>query len=380
MPAAFHRTFASLRDHRERSPIIALVVAIAMLGGWLAWGFAAEVSVFRSSRRARVEVTPAPTQLAAATTGRVTVSHLQVGARVARGDVLVALEATPERIAADRARARSATLEPEVASIDRELAVEEEAGLQASVAEEQAERQLVARMRSTDAELAFAEQEFTRERQLAGTGATPKEALDRVSSQVRKQREDLQSVRHESESLVATNREHAERRRARKEQLERQRAELASELAAARAEADRLAFELERRTIRAPVAGILGEVGTLRPGEVVREGDVIATIVPEGSLHVVAEYDAAAYGRLSAGQHARLRVAGFPSTRYGVVHARVERVASEVRDGTIRVELALATDSPQIPIRHGMTGTVDIEVDRASPITLLLRAIGDGVE
>jgi len=379
MAATFQRTFAALRDDRGRSPIVAIVVAVALLGGWLVWGALAEVSVYRSSQRARVEVTPAPTRLAAPAGGRVTVARLEVGARVAAGDVLLELDATPERIAAERARARCATLAPELASIERELGAEDEAGLHAGVAEREAERQLVARQRAADAELAFAQQQLARERALAGTGASPKEALDRATAEVRKQRAQLASVRHESESLEAANREHSGLRGARREQLERQRAELASELSAARADADRLAFELERRTIRAPIAGVLGDTAALRPGAVVREGDAIATIVPAGGLHVVAEYDAAAFGRLAPGQRARLRVAGFPSTRYGAVAARVARVASEVRDGTIRVELEIA-EAPQIAIRHGMTGTVDVEVDRACPLALLLRAIGDGLE
>ena len=380
MPASFQRTFAALRDDRGRSPLVAIAVAVALLGGWLAWGALAEVSVYRSSQRARVEVTPAPTRLAAPAGGRVTLARVEVGARVAPGDVLVEFEATPERIAAERARARCATLEPELASLERELAAEDEAGLHAGVAEREAERQLVARLRAADAELAFAEQQLAREKALAGSGVSPKEALERAVAQMRKQRAELASTRHESESLLATNREHAGGRHARKEQLERQRAELASDLAAARGEAERLAFELGRRTVRAPIAGVLGDAAALRPGAVVREGDLIATIVPQGNLHVVAEYDAAAFGRLAPGQRARLRVAGFPATRYGTLAARVARVASEVRDGTIRVELELAASSSEIPIRHGMTGTIDIEVDRACPLALLLRAIGDGLE
>jgi membrane fusion protein (multidrug efflux system) len=52
-------------------------------------------------------------------------------------------------------------------------------------------------------------------------------------------------------------------------------------------------------------------------------------------------------------------------------------VAHERRDGQIRVELGLASDLAfPIPLQHGMPGTVEVEVERVAPATLLLRSIG----
>jgi hypothetical protein len=67
----------------------------------------------------------------------------------------------------------------------------------------------------------------------------------------------------------------------------------------------------------------------------------------------------AALGRIQPGQPARLRLEGFPWTQYGAVSATVASVASEVRDGWVRVELA-----------------VRAEVDHVSPATLVLRTAG----
>ena len=85
----------------------------------------------------------------------------------------------------------------------------------------------------------------------------------------------------------------------------------------------------------------------------------------------------AALGRIQPGQPARLRLEGFPWTQYGAVSATVASVASEVRDGWVRVELAVHPDAaPPIPLQHGLPGTIEVEVDHISPATLVLRTAG----
>ena len=85
----------------------------------------------------------------------------------------------------------------------------------------------------------------------------------------------------------------------------------------------------------------------------------------------------AALGRIQPGQPARLRLEGFPWTQYGAVSATVASVASEVRDGWVRVELAVRPDAaPPIPLQHALPGTVEVEVDHVSPATLVLRTAG----
>lgn len=380
MAAPFPRTLAALRADRGRGTLAAYGCALLLLGSWLVWSLAADVAVYRSSVRARVEVSPAPTRVAAPVGGRVVAAQLVVGARVAAGDVLVELDTSAETIAATRARARVTALEPQLESVARELAAEDDARTHGGAAELDAEREVLARQRAAEVELSYGEQELARERELVQSGASTPAQRERAEAAVARQRAALESTRHEAEALGASHRERGDSRRARREQLDREQQELASDLGAARAEAERLALEVERHIIRAPVAGTLGDVAALRPGAVVQAGDVVATVVPEGRLQVVADYGAVALGRLAVGQRARLRLDGFPWTRYGTLAARVARVGSELRDGTIRVELELTEARASLPIQHGMTGTVDVEVERASPAALVLRAIGEGLD
>jgi len=144
------------------------------------------------------------------------------------------------------------------------------------------------------------------------------------------------------------------------------------------AESVRLGYEIERRRIRAPVDGRVGEAAMLRVGAVVPEGDRLGSIVPAGHLLVVAQYPAqAAFGRIRAGEPATLRLDGFPWAEFGTVSARVERVAQEVRDGKVRVELVLAEKSSfRGTLQHGMPGTLEVTVERVSPLGLILRTAG----
>ena len=96
-----------------------------------------------------------------------------------------------------------------------------------------------------------------------------------------------------------------------------------------------------------------------------------------GKLEAVATLGAATLGRVQPGQAARLRLDGFPWTRYGTVPATVRRVTVQEGEDTVRVELALhPRPDSAIPLQAGMPGRVEIEVGRVSPATLLLRAVG----
>jgi hypothetical protein len=103
--------------------------------------------------------------------------------------------------------------------------------------------------------------------------------------------------------------------------------------------------------------------------------------VPTGDLRIVASFEPAdALGRIQPGQPARLRLDGFPWTEYGSIGATVTHVGSEVRDGRIRVELAVNPHAAnRVPMQHGLPGTVQVVVERISPASLVLRVVGRGL-
>ena len=63
-----------------------------------------------------------------------------------------------------------------------------------------------------------------------------------------------------------------------------------------------------------------------------------------------------------------------------MLDAVVKQVASEPHDGTARVELVIRhASASRIPVQHGLPSSVDIEVERVSPWTLLVRSAGSVV-
>ena len=100
-------------------------------------------------------------------------------------------------------------------------------------------------------------------------------------------------------------------------------------------------------------------------------------IIP-GMLKIMTDFlPPAALGRIQPGQPARLRLKGFPWTQYGAVAATVTSVASEVRNGWVRVERAVRSDAASpIPLQHGLPGAIEVKVDHVSPATLVLRTAG----
>jgi multidrug resistance efflux pump len=378
MATSFVNTMRALRGERSRGAMIA-GVAIGVLGlGWIVWMTVAQVPVYRTSVRAHLEVLPAPSRVAVPRGGRVTTARLVVGATVAAGEVLIEVDAEAERLALARAQGQLAALAPELPSLERELAAETDAMLAEGTAGRSSVREQIAKQRAADTELAAAEHELARLIGLQQSGAVAAGDVDAARAELAEKRAARDALGHAADTLVAAEDARAAGRRARTAELERQRAVLEGNVAAARAEVARLELAIEQRTVRAPVAGVLGAVAELSPGAVVADGQEIATVVPDGdALQIVADYGPTAIGRLAPGQAAQLRLDGFPWTRFGTVGARVMRVASEVRDGVIRVELAIDRGPPGIPLTHGMTGMVDVEVERVNPASLVVRSLVD---
>lgn len=162
------------------------------------------------------------------------------------------------------------------------------------------------------------------------------------------------------------------------DELERDEVRLEGEAATAQRTIERLEHEIDRRTIRAPVAGQLGQVTRLRPGSMVEEGERLAALVPFGELEVIARFvPGEALGRVRIGQPARLRLDGFPWTQYGSIAAQVTEVASEPEADRVQVVLRAQPQSARnLPLSHGLPGTVDVDVEHVSPATLVLRAAG----
>ncbi|MCG8454787.1 MAG: HlyD family efflux transporter periplasmic adaptor subunit [Holophagales bacterium] len=377
MPIPFAQTTRALRADRFGRSGWTLALTSAFLAVWAGWFWTARLSVVVRAEEARLETAVHAVQ--SSLSGRVAEVHLRLGERVAIGAPFLTLDAEKVRLERQEAMARHEALEARLAALRSERARAREAlrhaddaraaGLEIARAQSVAigsaarqasaeaarlrqlfEREMVSR---ADFERAFAKAEQER-----ATAFAQEQLLLRTGSLRRRDLVDRQVGLDRLDGEIAS--------------LDGERAIVAASLA-------RLDHEMTRHLVRAPVAGRVADLAPVRAGAFVEAGDRIGAIVPEAALHAVAHLPASdATGRLRPGQTAGMRLDSFPWTQFGVVAATVERVATDGSEGRVRVELRIdAASVPAVPLQHGLTGSVEIEIERVAPAVLVLRqAVG----
>ena len=358
-----------------RQGCLGMAGIVLVLSIWLLWFMFADVGIYKTAP-ARLQAELDIHTVEAATEGRVVAIHMAVGREVQVGDILVELEDTAIRLKLaehmakrDSARAQLRTLKAEIIAEEQALA-----DLREAAPMMQAETQLRYEQAQPAAQLAG--EELSRWRTLRENGfVTDLQLLDRETTARRRSSE-------AEELRLAISRQKLDRRageadrQARIERLRRDAAELTGLIAATTEVVQQTEYESRNYVLRAPANGPLADVADLRPGMIVRSGDRLATIVPQGELKIMADFPPQVIGHIRPGQPAALRLDGFPAEQYGRVTAAVLRVAQEPRSDKIRVELGIAARHVAVPLQHGLLGAVEIEVDRISPAVLILRAAG----
>jgi hemolysin D len=165
---------------------------------------------------------------------------------------------------------------------------------------------------------------------------------------------------------------------------------------------------LARTKLYAPIDGVVQQTAVTTVGQVVTTGQQLAVITPAvGKLQVEALVSNLDIGFVKPGQSAVIKVDAFPFTRFGVLHGKVEKIASaaiseheakralanatasaNVDQGpptapgqpesfvfpiTVALdETAMKIDGSVIPITPGMTVSVEIKTDSRRVIDYLL--------
>lgn len=378
MGTAFSRTVRALKADSFRGSVLALACVMALLGGWVAWFLFAKVARYEVTDVARLEVDQESHPIQAPVVARVISANLSLGRTVEAGDVLVELDANAEQLEIKEQRTHLEGLTGEINSLKGQVADLEQARAREQQTAQVAIDQARDKFREADALARSADHESQRLEKLSAEGLVPRRDYDIGKMEAERLRHAADSLKVEPDRIQRDLRTRESDRQAQLQNLYSQIRRLEGEQTTTTADIDRLAYEVERRMIRAPVSGRLAEVATLRPGSVVDEGERLCAIVPAGKLRAVAEFPPpAALGRIRPGQPARLRLEGFPWAQYGSLAATVSTVASEIRDGRVRVELSIARN-PQfaVPLQHGLPGSIEVEVERVSPAALTLRTVG----
>jgi multidrug resistance efflux pump len=426
MPAIFSRTLRSLESDGAQWRWVAPCLLV-VFAAWGAWFIFAKVTVYEVSRQARLEARNAVHPIVAAGSGRVAQNHLILGSTVKAGDVLARLESESEHLATQEGHERVKALASKLEALQNEVRVSEvalthqsaartrsidalrtvireqheilassgkaradaldeararivAAEARAKAAEVQAESFEILHKNNAASEAEYrrykAESEAARAEVKAMTLAAGKLEKDRlVDESDRRMR--IETLEREGADLEQLRIVEESDRRSRLANLASQIIDLQGAIAVQMAALKRLEYDASERVVRAPATGRIAEVEALEAGSFVSPGIRLGSIVCQDALHAVGMFSSRALGRIAPGQQARLRLDGFPSTQFGSVSATVARVANEPLDGLIRVEFALDLDSTlPVAIEHGLTGSIEVELERVSPAVLVLRAAG----
>ncbi len=378
MSTPFSRSLRSIEADGGRLGRWLALPALALSGLWCWWMVAAEVPLHAASTSARLVRERAVHPLHSAIEGRVLAVHVVLEQALEAGDLVLELDASEQELASAEERARVAALDREITALEAELESRARARDEARVAAAAALREAELELSAREISLRYAREEAERFAQLESSGDVSMLSVLRTRAEA-----DKAAVAVEAQQATRARLERdAQRDDAdRAATLDGRRSELAArrgERSVRAAVLQRLEHAIERCRVRAPAAGRVAELARLAPGTFVTAGQSLGALVSEARLAVEADFEPAeALGKVRLGQHGELVLAGFPRAQFGAVGVEVARIASEARDGRIRVELALlAPDRARMPLEHGLPGEVRIEVERAAPALLLLRAVG----
>jgi multidrug resistance efflux pump len=378
MPSPFSRTLRSLEADGHRRWAAGLIPALLLLAAWGAWFLMARVAVYEVSDRAWLAVDREAHPIAAPVPGRIASLRMALGQQVAAGEVLAVLEGEEQRSRLEEERARATGFERQAAALRQQIAAGQQERTDRGQASRAAVEETRSKLREAEAAARLAEQEAERQARLLASGLIPSADAERAKSEAEQRHAAAESLRRTLDRLRYEEKSTQSENRGDIDELERELALLASQASEAQAAVRRLERDVEMRTVRAPVAGRIGQIAPVRVGSVVAAGEPLAQVVPVGEIKAIAEFlPASALGRIQPDQRARVVLQSFPAAQYGELPATVSRLASEPRDGRIRVELALRPDRrSRLPLQHGLPGTVEVEVEKVSPAVLVLRTVG----
>jgi membrane fusion protein (multidrug efflux system) len=260
----FSRTFAQLMADQFRSTIWTLAGAVLVLGMWLCWAVRARISLYEVSTQARIELDSSTYPIESPVQGRVVQCRLQVGQQVHLGDVLVEIDAMPDELGRNQERLHEQDLGPEITRLRSQIAAEQMARTEEQKTSQLRAQEAQGRVREAETAAQYSERESERMRKLHAEKLLSDRDLEKAEGETAKPRAAMVTVesaaRQIPQELATRDRE----RDIHLQQLQEEIAKLEAERDTTKAAIERLGYEIERRRLRAPVDGRIGEAAILR--------------------------------------------------------------------------------------------------------------------
>lgn len=267
---------------------------------------------------------PARVDIGATITGRVETVHVREGARVSAGEVLIELEQRELKAAVAQAQAAVKRAQARVSSVQT-------LALPTAVAAQQ----------QAQANLALAEREAQRARDLLAKGFVSQSRVDDAERQLQVARSALAGARAQSGAQASGGAE------AQQAQSQRVEAEAALQLAQAK---------LAQALIRAPAAGVVLE-RLIEPGDIAQPGRRMMTLALDGAARLIVQVDEKNLPLIKAGAVATAAADAFPNERFEAV---VNYISPGIDPARGTVELRLDVAKPPSLLKADMTVAIDV--------------------
>ena len=379
MPSAFYRTTRSLNLDHFRFPLWGILCSGAFLCLWLAWAVLYKINLYETSQNARIEVFQSVFPIQASVAGRIVRSHVTLGQKVQQGDVLFELDYEPLNLRLAEEQTRLESLQRQLNALHHVTAAEKQSVERERTANQSALKEAQSRYREGEVTARLATTEAERIKKLFDQGLISQAAFEQASTKAEKQAASAQALLVKIERLKNEQSVKLSDREAHLEDLQRDAETITGDMDMSRKAIARLQQQVEYHIIRAPISGTVGELVELRPGSVVATSESLATIVPVGDFRIVAYIpNQSSVGRVVTGQTAEMRLNAFPWMQYGTIKAEVINVGSEPKNGAVRIECFIKQNQQtMLPMKHGLTGSLEIAVERLTPANLILRQVGE---
>lgn len=377
MATPFSHTIQSLKFDSSRSIILIWLLVAFIFSTWIIWFLFVTISIYEVSGSARLQVETATHSISNSIAGVIVTNNMRLGSKIRKGEVLVQLSNDKERLRLKEELTHLQTIPPQIQALEKQIYNYRLAANKTQKADEIEIAKAKSNLKEAKTAAEFLDESWKRLESIKMSGQISpieiKQARRLAESEQASAKTKAAELKHISVNMTANRHE----RQANLHSLQQKLAALLGEQEKSRATIERINQQMKNSIIRATVNGEIGEVNSHQIGTYIQPGTVLGRIIPSGKLKVVADFEPSrVLGRVVPGQQGRMRLHGYPWAQYGSIDVKVARIASEIRDGRIRVEFHPISQHNKLPMQHGLLGAVEVEVEKITPAVLVLRTSG----
>jgi multidrug efflux pump subunit AcrA (membrane-fusion protein)/DNA-binding NarL/FixJ family response regulator len=360
----------------------------------------ANVLQYKTTIKAAAKVRPAgETRLVQATTeGTITSIRVEANQAVQQGDIIATIDPTKIQIQQQQLKQKLKQEKEQLIQIKAQIIDQDNQIDAEKVVLKQQLEIAQAELESANVAVEIAKEEFARYKQLGQTGAVSQLQISKQRAILQEaigRQKQAQAAIAPSNTIIKGTEQNVEQQasgqakisslnRDRKTLIEKQ-INLTGQIENDDSALQQVENDLDKTTIRASASGIVQQLNLRNQEQIVKLGEILATITPNNSkLVITAEVATEDISKLKTGQDVQLKISACPYPDYGILRGTVKAISPDVVEASsqnqnsyqITIEPQnnfLGTSKRKCFIQVGMNGSADILTEKETVIGFLLR-------